>query len=382
MLFAETFAGVFRFHDDLSRTRGRRKLDVQPAEVLLVHFDPFDLFELLDARLHLVRFGRLVTEAFDEILGLFDHLLLVHVGRHLLLASFAPQLDVPAVRHAVVVHLAERYFDRPRGDVIEECAVVRNQHDRAVVLLQVVFEPSDALDVEVIRGFVEQEYRRPAKQQLCQFDAHPPSAAELAGRPSEVASLEAQSEQRLFDLLLAVHPAENVKAVGRIVQPVQQLFVPLAFVVRPLGDLPVQLLDFAFESDHFRKGRFGFGEQRGRVGHLHLLRQVAYRAVAVARNGSRRGRLFSDQHFQHRRFSRSVLAHQTDPVFGIDQERYLPEQIPTPEADRKIVYRYHRLSIRSTVCGLSLPDPGWRIPCFRQPVLRIRRHTPRRRYPA
>ena len=38
--------------------------------------------------------------------------------------------------------------------------------------------------------------------------------------------------------------------------------------------------------------------------------------------------------------------------------------------------------VSAIVPYLNELDPGWRIPCFLQPVLRIRRHTPRRRYPA
>ena len=123
----------------------------------------------------------------------------------------------------------------------------------------------------------------------------------------------------------------------------QQRFVPGALVVGALGNLRGQLLDLPLESDQFGEGRFRFGIQRRRVGHFHLLRQVAYRALAVARHGARGGRLLADQHLQHRRLAGSVLADESDAVLGVDQKRNVPEQVPASEADRQVVYRNHPL---------------------------------------
>ena len=325
MLRSEAHARVLRFDDDLSRARSGRKLDVQRARVFLVDLDALDLLELLDARLDLIRLGGLVAEALDELLGLLDHLLLVQVGRHLLLAPFSPQLDIPAVRDLVVVRLAERQLDRARGDVVQKGPVVRDQHDGPVVFLEVALQPLDALDIEVIRRLVEQEDRRAAQQQLGQLDAHAPAAAELACRAREVFSLETEPEQRFLDLLLAVLAAEDMEAVRRVVEPVQQFLVLGALVVGPLGDLRRQAVDLLFQIEHFGESRLGLGIERRRVGHLHLLGQVSDRALAVTRDAARGGRLLPDEHLEHRRLARSVLAHQTDPVFGVDQKRYLLE---------------------------------------------------------
>ena len=116
-----------------------------------------------------------------------------------------------------------------------------------------------------------------------------------------------------------------MEAVRRVVEPVQQFLVLGALVVGPLGDLRRQAVDLLFQIEHFGESRLGLGIERRRVGHLHLLGQVSDRALAVTRDAARGGRLLPDEHLEHRRLARSVLAHQTDPVFGVDQKRYFLE---------------------------------------------------------
>jgi hypothetical protein len=53
---------------------------------------------------------------------------------------------------------------------------VRDEQHRAVVVFQVILEPLDRLDVQVIGRLVQQENRRPAQQQFRQLDAHAPAA--------------------------------------------------------------------------------------------------------------------------------------------------------------------------------------------------------------
>ena len=190
----------------------------------------------------------------------------------------------------------------------------------------------------MVGRLVEQEERRTAQQQFRQLDAHAPAAAEFACRTCEITAFETQPKQRLLDFGFAVQAAENLEAVVAVVEPVQQCLVLLALVVGTYGNLLGQVGDLLFEVDHLAESRFGFGVQRGRVGHFHLLGQVTDRAVTVTRDASRRGRLFAGEHLEHRRFARAVFADQADTVFRIDQERYVFEQIPAAEADGEVVY--------------------------------------------
>jgi hypothetical protein len=66
----------------------------------------------------------------------------------------------------------------------------------------------------------------------------------------------------------------------------------------------------------------------------HVLRQVPNLTMFRHRDFSLCRRLMSGEHFQQGTFSRSVFPGKTNPVFGIDQKRYVIEQIIAAEADR------------------------------------------------
>ena len=189
----------------------------------------------------------------------------------------------------------------------------------------------------MVRGLVEQEDRGSPQQQLRQLDTHAPAAGELARRTTEVLALEAQAEQRLLDVGIARLAAEDVVAVLRVVQTVQQLLVVGAFVVGALGDLARQALNLGLEAQHLVEGLGRLLDERRGVGHAHRLGQVADRTLAVDRHGTRRGLLLAGDDAQQGRLARAVLAHQTDPVLGIDQKRDIVEEGPAPVAYRKVV---------------------------------------------
>ena len=74
-------------------------------------------------------------------------------------------------------------FEDPACDVIEEVAVVGDGDDGAFVFAEVMFEPRHGFGVEVVGGFVEQEYIGFAEQELGERDAAFFSArADLDGR--------------------------------------------------------------------------------------------------------------------------------------------------------------------------------------------------------
>ena len=62
--------------------------------LLVLDLDQLHFLQLLDPALHLPRLGGLVPEALDELLGLFDLLLLVLVRGELLLFPLRFLLDI------------------------------------------------------------------------------------------------------------------------------------------------------------------------------------------------------------------------------------------------------------------------------------------------
>ena len=189
----------------------------------------------------------------------------------------------------------------------------------------------------MVRRFVQQEDRGPPEQQFRQLDTHAPAARELARGAPEIRPFEPEAQQRLLDVRVAGLAAEDMIVVLRVVQTVQELFVFGAFVVGALGDLARQGLDLGLEPQHLLEGLGGLLRERRGVRHAHRLRQVSDRAVAVERHGARRGLLFARDDAQERGFARSVLAHQSDAVLRVDQERNIVEKGPAPITDGKVV---------------------------------------------
>ncbi len=81
----------------------------------------------------------------------------------------------------------------------------------------------------------------------------------------------------------------------------------------------------------------GLLDQRGGVGDLHLLGQVAYRALAVHGHRARSGLLFARDDAQQGGFARAVLAYQTYAILGIYEKRYVVEEGPPSVTYREIV---------------------------------------------
>ena len=320
MLRPERHAGLVDLGHDLSRTGRRREFDVERRKILLLDFEPLQPLQLLDARLHLIRFGGFIAELLDELFGLLDHPLLVFVSGHLLRPAFGAQHDVFRIGDLVIGHLAQRQLDRAVGHVVQKSAVVRDEQHRPVVVFQVLLQPLDRLDVKVVGRLVQQKDRRTAQQQFRQLDTHAPAARKLARGAAEIRALESEAQQRLFDVGFAGVASEDMVVVLRVVQTMQKLFVSGAFVIGAFGDLARQRGDFRLQPQHLIEG-FGrlFGQRRG-VGHAHRLRQIADRTFAVQGHMARRGLLFARDDAQQRGFSRTVAAHQTDAVLRVDQK--------------------------------------------------------------
>ena len=61
-------------------------------------------------------------------------------------------------------------LDDPRGDDVEEVAVVRDEDHRAGKALQIVLQPADRFGVEMVRRLVEQQQVRLAGERAAERD--------------------------------------------------------------------------------------------------------------------------------------------------------------------------------------------------------------------
>ncbi len=235
---------------------------------------------MLDAALYLCCFCGFVAEFFYEVLYVGNFFLLVFVGSYLAFASFGPELDIFIVFYFVVYNSAARYLYGPVCYIVDECPVVAYQYNGVGFALQKVFQPLYAFDVEMVCRLVEQEHVGVLQQQLGQFDAHAPSAAEFACAAVEIGAFESQSCQGAFHVGASVLCSGHLQAFCQMAAEFYQGVVFLAFIVFALGQCAVDALELAFHIFYFGKGRFGLFDESFCVGQLHHLRQVAYGQAA------------------------------------------------------------------------------------------------------
>ena len=111
--------------------------------------------ELLDAVLRLCGLAGFRTEAVDEILKVGDLLLLIAVGGELLLLAGFLLVQTGVVVSRVANEFAVPDFDNPPADEVEEFTVVRNSENGPRITHEMVLEPPEGLQIEVVGRLVE-----------------------------------------------------------------------------------------------------------------------------------------------------------------------------------------------------------------------------------
>ena len=131
-----------------------------------------ELVQRLDPRLDLAAFRCLVAEALDECFRLLYLLLLLPVGfldlPDLLLAPHEISGVIAAVAGEVPVEELIDFADH----VIEEALVMGDDHEAAIEGPEVLLEPDERFDVEIVRGLVEEEEIRILEKNARKRDAH------------------------------------------------------------------------------------------------------------------------------------------------------------------------------------------------------------------
>ena len=162
-------------HGISTRSHCRQEGEMHRRAVNILYFDAVDLGELLDAALYLYGLRRLVSEAFDEVFGSLDFLLLVLISAALLLESLFTKDKVMAVVRLVVVQSSHLDLQRAVRRRIDKSTVVRDEHQGRRARSDEAFQPTNGLDIQMVCGLVKQEHIGSLKKDLSQFDTHTPS---------------------------------------------------------------------------------------------------------------------------------------------------------------------------------------------------------------
>ena len=208
------------------------------------------------------------------------------------------------------------------GHLVQEVAVVRDDQDRSVPILQVRFQPFDGFDIQVVGGLIQQQQVGVGKQQPGQQGAGALPAGKLGQGALVIGRQETQAGQRLADAQLvgvAAAALEGQLAGAVELQGVLGL-VGVAHQGLQAGQLGLLL-------DQVAEGRQALVPQ-GVLGDKHgFLRQVAHAQAAGAVHLAA-GRLFQpDQDAQQGGLAHPVGAHQGDPRPVGDAERDVAEDI-------------------------------------------------------
>ena len=161
-------------HGISTRSHSRQEGEMHRRAVNILYLDAVDLGELLDAALYLYGLRRLVSEAFDEVFGSLDFLLLVLISTALLLESLFTKDEVMAVVRLIVVQSSQLDLQRTVRRRIDKRTVVRDEDQGSLSRSDEALQPTDRFDIEVVRRFVKQEHIGSLQKDLCQLDTHTP----------------------------------------------------------------------------------------------------------------------------------------------------------------------------------------------------------------
>ena len=165
-------------------------------------------------------FGVFGAEAVDEFHQPPDFAFLIFVGgEQLLFVRFALD-EVIVVIAAIADELALADFDDAADELVEKFAVVRDDEDRAGIGFQIILEPEQRFEVEMVGRLVEQQQVGLLRQQARQMGAHDPAAAHFAGRAVEIFFAETQSGEDLFRFGFEPIAAEFVETIVDVVMDI------------------------------------------------------------------------------------------------------------------------------------------------------------------
>ena len=168
-----------------------------------------------------------------------------------------------------------------RADLVQEVAVVADDHHRALVLVEHMFEPANRIDIEVVRRLVEQQHIRFGKKRLGKQHAQLGAWRDLPHRQLMLLDGNLQPEQQFARTRLggvAVVLGEMSLEIGR----------PHVIVVACLR-ICVDRIALRHRIPHFRVAHQNHVEYAEILERELILTQLAHAPTGFERYVARRG---------------------------------------------------------------------------------------------
>ena len=162
-------------------------------------------------------------------------------------------------------------LEDPAGDIVQEITVVGDGDDRTLVLLEMRFQPLDALRVEMVRRLVQQQHVGLAEQQAA--EGHPSAFASRKGGDLRIHGRALEGVHRPFQLGIDLPAVAMLDLFGQLALALDQA-VHLVIIHR-LHELEVDLLVFLKQGHHFADTLLDHLEDGLVRIHLRLLLEVA-----------------------------------------------------------------------------------------------------------
>jgi hypothetical protein len=179
---------------------------------------------------------------------------------------------------------------------------VRDHQDRAGIMLEIILEPAERLEIEMVRRLVEHEQVRLHHQQPRQVRAHDPAAAHRLRRAVKIGFAEGEPAQDALRLRFKlVSPSSAKRPCASWYSSVS--VCPFARLRKDALQLGVLRRDGGGQFEH------GFVAGRGR-----FLRQVTERRVAVDDHRPVVGFRRAEDDREQRRLARAVRPDQRDAL--------------------------------------------------------------------
>ena len=295
--------------DDAMAAAGRlRETEVHRLLARNRRLDLFHPVDLLEFALRLRSLAGLGAKAIGELLERRDFFLLVLVGGELLFFARRLLFDVAVPVSAVAVQAAMRDLDDGTDELVQEFAIVRDHEDRAGIIRQIFLEPDERFEVEMVRGFVEQEQLRLLHQQAREMGAHHPAAAKRLRRPIEIRFAKGEARENALGFGLELPAAMFVKSMQR--------FVVFRRIFR-------RRLQDSLRLRQFRRNGAGQLEHRFIAGRRMFLREISNGGRFFQRYFAFVRRSLAENEAEKRRFAGAVRSHQAHAIATIDLERRL-----------------------------------------------------------
>ena len=319
-IVAKGLADVLERDHHVARARGLGEAEAHLARALGKHHElALDLLDALHALLGLGGLGGLVAELVYEDL---------HVGDLALLggALGAELLEVVlalAQVGGVVARVGGEAAVLKGRDVahagVHEGAVVAHEQHGSVVAREELLEPLNALEVEVVRGLVEQQQVGVAQEELGEGYAHLPAAREVLCGFVEVVDGESEAAQDGAGAALELVAAQALEAVLGVAVLLEKCVEAAALA--GVGDGSLELGDALSQMADLGGGGHDLLEGGGMAGELGLLLEVTNRGALLEAYRSLVGGLDAHDDLEQRGLASAVGTHEGPALAGVELKR-------------------------------------------------------------